>query len=801
MQNLHLQLKLAGHAEIAKGRRIMILGNDKIPLRNCDECRNQTGPAHRDVCECLKNGGTCHGFYAATNDPITFEQQMTNNPDATSIGQATGRASGVFVFEYDPKNGGDATYRSLVEQHGELVTQTDRSPSGGMHFVFQCPEDMIIDSYSGKGALWPGIDIKGERGYRLMPPSQPDPHKPAYTRVNDIEPQPAPEWLLETIRKKVAHKAANTRPASAFRQFDPDTIPVEVIGKTRQLVEKQLRKVVEAEDGTQNDQLFSAGIVLGSLVAAGLLDHDDTRALLEQAARDGNHPAGRTFHALNSAFVRAYNDPFSPDDLLGLNRPFVNGKFTRPFSWDGLGLTERVLAKHGDEIVYIEETGQWAGFYSRDNLWRADKEKVDALHGHVTDTLWNLEETEGHLYTDTEARENFTKFSREGRFNRSTNEALNNLGPDIVTPNGFTPNRKSLRSFDWNYNLICFKNGAVDVSQPKAVLRPYRPNDYVTLFMPFDYDPDATCPEFEAFLKRAQPDPKVRKYIQKAYGATLLGQPANKAFLHTGPPDSGKSLVPDVISALMGSKLATNIAHSILCSDQPPNMERLSAFYKKRMLYADDIEGRLNSALVKKIATGEQETGRFLREDSFGFSYIAKLHMTANKIPQVPNDPGIKRRLVHITWDHAANPENKQELKQRLGNVRDYLIRVEGSGILNWLLEGAMRFVADGGFEDSEDNLDAPDSIRRSTYQLYTTDSLSQFIEGTCKATYVSTDRVSTSDLHARYLSFMFGKDEPTLDATAFNKAICKRWGLTKKAGRVDGKTVQAFHGLKLKSE
>ncbi|WP_328937669.1 phage/plasmid primase, P4 family [Streptomyces tauricus] len=797
----HLRLKLAGHDEISKGRKVMLIGSDKIPLPNCKDCRNKSDAAHREVCECLKNGGVCHGFYAATDNPEVWEQQMTAHPDVASIGQATGRPSGIFVLEYDPKNGGTASYRKLVAEHGEFETLTDKSPSGGEHFVFLCPDDMVVDSYAGKGALWPGIDIKGERGYRLIPPSQPNPNKPAYSRVVDMAPQPAPGWLLEAIRNKVAEKAKNTRPASAFREFDPDSIPAEVEGKARKLVEKQLRKVVEAPDGEQNDQIFSSGIVLGSLVAAGLMDHEDARSLLEKAATDGNHPAGRTFHALNSAFLRAYANPFSVDDLLGLDRPYVNGKFTRPFTWDGLGLTERVLAKHGDEIVYIEETGQWAAFYSRDNLWKAEKEKSDALHGHVTDTLWNLEDTEGHLYTDAEVHENFSKFAREGRFNRSTNEALNNLGPDIVTPNGFTPNRKSLRSFDWNYNLICFRNGAVDVSQSKPALRPYKPNDYVTLFMPFAYDPEAKCPEFEAFLKRAQPDAKVRRYIQKAYGATLLGQPANKAFLHTGPPDSGKSLVPDVISALMGSKLATNISHSILCSDQPPNMERLSAFYKKRMIYADDIEGRLNSALVKKIATGEQETGRFLREDSFGFSYIAKLHMTANKLPQVPNDPGVKRRLVHITWDHAANPDDKQGLKQRLGNVRDYLIRVEGPGILNWLLEGAMRFVRDGGFEDSEDNLDAPDSIRMATYQLYTTDPLSQFIADTCKTTYVSTDRVSTIDLYTRYLSFMFGKEETTLDGTAFNKAITKRWGLVKKSGRVDGKNVQAFHGLKLRTE
>ena len=82
-----------------------------------------------------------HGFKDATRDVEQIRRWWTETPDA-NIGVATGSASGFFVVDIDPRNGGDETLRDLEAEHGPLPpTVTVKTPGGGAHYYFQMPEE------------------------------------------------------------------------------------------------------------------------------------------------------------------------------------------------------------------------------------------------------------------------------------------------------------------------------------------------------------------------------------------------------------------------------------------------------------------------------------------------------------------------------------------------------------------------------------------------------------------------------------------------------------------------------------
>lgn len=125
-----------------------------------------------------------------------------NYPEGSNIGIITGIRSGLVVVDIDPKHGGLDSLFELEMEHGEFNGPRVRTGSGGVHFYFKHPGGRVPNSV---GKVAPGIDIRGDGGQVVAPPSvHPETGKRyAWEKTGDLPK--IPPWLLAKMGVQSAH--------------------------------------------------------------------------------------------------------------------------------------------------------------------------------------------------------------------------------------------------------------------------------------------------------------------------------------------------------------------------------------------------------------------------------------------------------------------------------------------------------------------------------------------------------------------------------------------------------------------
>jgi len=155
--------------------------------------------------------------WGKTTDPEEIGRDFRRWPDA-NVAIVTGAVSGIFVIEADTVQGhgvdGLASMAALETQHGPLPeTLMAISPSGSIHRYYEHPgADFKVWSRSGKLVL--GVDIKGDGGMVIAPPSI-KPGVGEYRWLNDKPIANAPAWLIEAATTDKASETTRTRNSSS----------------------------------------------------------------------------------------------------------------------------------------------------------------------------------------------------------------------------------------------------------------------------------------------------------------------------------------------------------------------------------------------------------------------------------------------------------------------------------------------------------------------------------------------------------------------------------------------------------
>jgi hypothetical protein len=213
---------------------------------------------------------TEHGCKDATADPETVRQMWEQHPDA-NVGVATGGRIAVLDIDGEP---GVFNLAQLENEHGTIVTTTSKTWSGH-HLWFKVPAGVEIGNSTGR--VGGGLDVRGEGGYVLAPPSL-HPAGVTYTWEVRVPLALMPEWLVELARKP---DRARTNPTEAIRLLE-----LGQHGSRYGLValEGEAESVRHAPEGTRNHRLNVAAFQCGQLVGGGELARSVVEAELLAAA-------------------------------------------------------------------------------------------------------------------------------------------------------------------------------------------------------------------------------------------------------------------------------------------------------------------------------------------------------------------------------------------------------------------------------------------------------------------------------------------------------------------------------------
>lgn len=228
-----------------------------------------------------KHPRTRRGLHDATTDPAEIGQWWRQWPTA-NVGVRTGLVSGLVVIDIDPEHGGLDTMRSLAAEHAIPKGLRVRTGSGGWHIYFAHPGGQIRNSAGT--ALGPGVDVRGDGGYVIAPPSR---HVSGgtYQWNGNGELPDLPDHLLQRIRP--AERQQDAVPGegrSNPRWSEPVRIDRALSAWAAKALDDEASQVRTAPSGGRNHRLNRAAFSLGQIVGAGLLDADTVTDQLHHAA-------------------------------------------------------------------------------------------------------------------------------------------------------------------------------------------------------------------------------------------------------------------------------------------------------------------------------------------------------------------------------------------------------------------------------------------------------------------------------------------------------------------------------------
>ena len=161
-----------------------------------------------------KRPATANGLKDATRDPDIIRRWWRQEPQL-NLAIATGAVSNVFVIDLDGLDA-EVNLRRLEAEHGELPATVEVITARGRHVYFRWPETPVRNS---AGKIAPGIDVRGDGGYVLAPPSVHPSGRPYAWSVDSANAfAPAPEWLLAKLAA-AAPAAGSGTPSSEWRNL------------------------------------------------------------------------------------------------------------------------------------------------------------------------------------------------------------------------------------------------------------------------------------------------------------------------------------------------------------------------------------------------------------------------------------------------------------------------------------------------------------------------------------------------------------------------------------------------------
>lgn len=446
-----------------------------------------------------------------------------------------------------------------------------------------------------------------------------------------------------------------------------------------------------------------------------------------------------------------------------------------PRSWDDQGRGLRMRDQFATVLKFNAVDKKW--FFFNGSYWQEDigNQKVELAAERVANSI-KKEKPELSFSTKTDedkAMNEWYRFQKDSRSHMAKMHMIDEFKKYVIVKHG---------EFDKEDMLLNTESGYVDLSNGE--LHDHDIDKKFSHQTLAEYSDNVDAPLWDKFLNQIfNSDEELIHYVQKAIGYSFTGSVDEQClFILNGRGRNGKSVFSNVVSDVAGNyakqmNVQTIVAKKNQSGSANSDIARLEG---ARIVTSSELnEGdRFDESLVKQLTGGDKILARFLYGSEFEYKPKFKIWMATNHLPIIRGtDDGIWRRIKII-------PFNIQIPKEKVDKKLEYKLKAEYTGILNWIVQGAIMWQQEG--------LEDPEAVRQVIENYRTEmDPLDAFLEECC--TTGQNYSIKAREMYDAYHEWAKESEEYKMSLNKFGREMSKKLLRVKK---MDG---WYYVGLKLK--
>lgn len=527
-----------------------------------------------------------------------------------------------FIWDIDVDNGkpGEQTMIEL-ETDGYLFpeTATLKTGGGGRQLIMYAPKGTKITNQR----LLPGIDIKGARGYGLLPGSKS--WKGDYSWILQADIADAPQWALDMI--------------TASKEVGLGEIPVGDLKKRDELTEDEIKACDEFEAEYVKKvvgRLQSLhGLAEGQTPTWGVATWGAAKDLLRLALSPwaALDPQG----ALGLIMGNAPRDAsFDDDEVKGRIKSAIN-------SVRGLGLKQPVVIPRLMELLKTER--EPTDFFT---TGKSPKLKTESLANAVLEMgpLGIGRDNKFWVYNSG------VWVTGERLFSQRITSLLRDryIGAHESNVRKFLEAHVPIIQCEPVKRYINFRNGMLDWRTGE--LLPHDPKYLSTVQLSCDWNPKAESYFFDKFVSEVMAADAVELYWQ-LFGYLLMnGNPMHLAYLFVGNGRNGKGVTLRTYQKVLGHDNVSNVTLDKLVESRFAG----ASLFGKVANIAGDIDATYmgKTAQFKAITGDDQIDAEHKFRDSFTFTPWAVPVFSANEFFTTSDSThGFKARWIVLEFPNT----------------------------------------------------------------------------------------------------------------------------------------------------
>lgn len=330
-------------------------------------------------------------------------------------------------------------------------------------------------------------------------------------------------------------------------------------------------------------------------------------------------------------------------------------------------------------------------------------------------------------------------------------------------------------------NFIAFKNGIYNVENDELI--DYDPSIIITNKINHNYNPGAYTEVVDKTLdKLSCGDKDLRLLMEETVGYTFYKRSElRKAFILIGEKSNGKSTFLDMIREVLGEDNTSSLDlkdfnHEFKVANLAGSLANIG----------DDISDEfiVDTAMFKKIVSGDRVNTNKKFEKPFDFNPFCKLLFSANTIPRMGKSRGneaIIDRLIIIPFNARFSPNDPDfdpyiKYKLRSEESLEYLIQLGIAGLKRVL--AARRFtISESVQRELEEYEETNDPILVWFKEISIDDVLNE----------------TSAEVYKKYNEYCIRDNLTPLSKAEFGKKLSKRFNVETKIKKIKGKSYRVY--------